>query len=226
MLVHDAFPFASRRVRVADLAPSIRRDLKEVDPESTEEIQAYNRFAGEHEEPDGQEPLLRRHDLARRLPRRGPARPGLPRIQARRRPEALGCAGLSGGGMRTVYLGGIDDRIACACCVGMMTTWRDYLLHKCYTHTWMIYIPGLPLDLDYPEILGLRVPKPTLVLNDDEDDLFTIGEMKRADRIMAEVFAKAGAGDRYHCSFYPGEHKFDRPMQAEAFDWFDRWLKA
>ena len=33
----------------------------------------------------------------------------------------------------------------------MMTTWRDYLLHKCYTHTWMIYIPGLPLDLDYPE---------------------------------------------------------------------------
>ena len=141
-------------------------------------------------------------------------------------PKRLGCAGLSGGGMRTVYLGGIDDRIACACCVGMMTTWRDYLLHKCYTHTWMIYIPGLPLDLDYPEILGLRVPKPTLVLNDDEDDLFTIGEMKRADRILAEVFAKAGADDRYRCSFYPGKHKFDRPMQAEAFDWFDRWLKA
>ncbi len=38
----------------------------------------------------------------------------------------------------------------------MMTTWRDYLLNKCYTHTWMIYIPGLPADLDYPEILGLR----------------------------------------------------------------------
>jgi hypothetical protein len=90
----------------------------------------------------------------------------------------------------------------------------------------MIYIPGLPLDLDYPEVLGLRVPRPTLVLNDNEDDLFTIGEMKRADRIMAEVFDKAGAGDRYRCSFYQGEHKFDRPMQAEAFDWFDRWLKA
>ena len=36
-----------------------------------------------------------------------------------------------------------------------MTTWRDYLLNKCYTHTWMIYIPALPRDLDYPEILGL-----------------------------------------------------------------------
>jgi dienelactone hydrolase len=226
VLVHDAFPFASRRVRAADLAPSIRRDLKEVDPESMEEIRAYNRFAGEHESL-----------MAKSLFCAGTTWPGVFVAEDRRAldylesrpdvdPKRLGCAGLSGGGMRTVYLGGVDDRIACACCVGMMTTWRDYLLHKCYTHTWMIYIPGLPLDLDYPEILGLRVPKPTLVLNDDEDDLFTIGEMKRADRIMAEVFAKAGAGDRYRCSFYPGKHKFDRPMQSEAFDWFDRWLKA
>ncbi len=141
-------------------------------------------------------------------------------------PDRVGCAGLSGGGLRTCYLGGLDDRIRCACCVGMMTTWRDYMLNKCYTHTWMIYIPGLSPDLDYPEILGLRVPLPTLVLNDNEDQLFTLPEMQRADRILAEVYAKAGAQDRYRCSFYPGPHKFDLPMQAEAFDWFDRWLKA
>ena len=82
-------------------------------------------------------------------------------------PARVGCGGLSGGGLRTVYLAGLDDRIRCACCVGMMTTWRDYLLNKCHTHTWMIYIPGIPLDLDYPEILGLRVPLATLVQNDE-----------------------------------------------------------
>ena len=32
--------------------------------------------------------------------------------------------------------------------------------------------------------------------------------------------------DSYKCTFYPGPHKFDRPMQAEAFDWFERWLKS
>ena len=90
----------------------------------------------------------------------------------------------------------------------------------------MIYIPGLPNDLDYPEILGLRVPLPTLVLNDTEDQLFTIGEMQRADRMLAEIYTKAGAVDRYKASFYPGPHKFDQPMQDEAFAWFDRWLKA
>ena len=106
----------------------------------------------------------------------------------------------------------------------MMSTWRDYLLNKVHTHTWMIYIPGLPLDLDYPEVLGLRVPRPTLVQFDEEDDLFTLPEMRRSDRILAEVFDKAKAVERYRGTFYPGPHKFDRTMQAEAFDWFDRWL--
>jgi hypothetical protein len=108
----------------------------------------------------------------------------------------------------------------------MMTTWRDYLLNKCYTHTWMIYIPALPLDLDYPEILGLTVPNPVLVLNNREDQLFTLPEMQRADTILKDVYDKAKAADRYRASFYPGPHKFDLKMQAEAFAWLDRWLKS
>ena len=94
--------------------------------------------------------------------------------------DRVGCAGLSGGGLRTTYLAGTDPRIRCCACVGMMTTWRDCLLHKCHTHTWMIYIPLLPRELDYPEILGLRVPLPTLVQNNIDDELFTMPEMQRA----------------------------------------------
>ena len=117
--------------------------------------------------------------------RPGPAS-GSPKISAAldvlcSRPEVdprVGCGGLSGGGLRTCYLAGLDDRIACAVPVGMMTTWRDYLLNKSYVHTWMIYIPHLR-DLDYPEILGLRVPRPVLLLNDTEDRLFTLSEMRR-----------------------------------------------
>lgn len=90
----------------------------------------------------------------------------------------------------------------------------------------MIYIPQLPVDLDYPEVLGLRVPLPTMVLNNNEDSLFTLDEMHRADKILAEVYAKAGASDRYRCQFYKGPHKFDQQMQADAFVWFDKWLKA
>jgi dienelactone hydrolase len=226
VLVHDTFTFASRRVRVGDIPRKITQDLREVNPESEEEIKAYNNFAAAHE-----------HIMAKSLFSAGTTWPGVFTAEDQRAldylasrpdvdPNRLGCAGLSGGGLRTVHLAGLDDRIRCACCVGMMTTWRDYLLNKSHTHTWMVYIPGLPPDLDYPEVLGLRVPLPTLVLNDNEDGLFTLAEMHRADAILGEVYRKAGAAEKYRASFYPGPHKFDRPMQEEAFAWFDRWLKG
>jgi hypothetical protein len=86
-------------------------------------------------------------------------------------------------------------------------------------------VPILPNELDFPEILGLRAPLPTLVLNDEHDQLYTIPEMRNADAILREVYKKAKADNSYACSFYPGPHKFDQKMQAEAFEWFDRWLK-
>ena len=71
-------PFASRRVRVGDVPPVLRKDLKEVNPESSrgdQGLQQVRRRARAHH---GQEPLLRRDDLAGRLHGRGPARPRLP----------------------------------------------------------------------------------------------------------------------------------------------------
>lgn len=226
VVVHDTFTFGSRRVRLADLPGNIRNNMVESNPEADDEIQRYNKFAGEHE-----------HLVAKSLFSAGMTWPGVFVFDDQRavdylasRPDVdatrIGCAGLSGGGLRTVMLTGADERIRCACCVGMMTTWRDYLLNKCYTHTWMCYVPGLPRDLDYPEILGLALPNPVLVLNNRQDQLFTMPEMERADRILTDVYKKAGASDRYKASFYDGPHKFDRDMQKEAFAWFDRWLKG
>ncbi len=225
VLVPDAFSFASRRVLPDDVAEAIRPELPGLDPENPAVIHAYHAWASEHE-----------HIMAKSLFCAGTTWPGVFLAEDQRALDVLcaradvaatqvGCCGLSGGGLRTVFLGGLDSRIRCAVCVGMLTTWRDFLLYKSHTHTWMIYVPLLSRDLDYPEILGLRVPLPTLVLNDSDDELFTLPEMERAVTILQEVYAKAGASDRYRYTFYPGPHKFDRAMQAEAFEWFDRWLK-
>ena len=138
--------------------------------------------------------------------------------------DRIGCAGLSGGGLRTVYLGGLDHRVKCAVSVGFMSTWSDFLLNKSYTHTWMTYAPLMPKYLDFPEVLGLRVPLPTMTLNNNQDGLFTLPEMKKADSILQEIFDKAGASDKYKGGFYEGDHKFDIQMQNDAFNWFDKWL--
>ena len=231
VLVHDTFTFGSRRVLYKDIAGITYgacevNDKNDNDPENPDNIKIYNQWAGEHE-----------HIMSKSLFSSGTTWPGVTLIEDQialdvllSRPEVdadnVGCCGLSGGGLRTDYLGGLDPRIKCAISVGFMTTWKDFILNKSFTHTWMTYASVLPKYLDFPEILGLRVPLPTMVLSDNDDDLYTLPEMKRADKILAEIYNKAGAADHYSGKFYPGEHKFDAEMQNDAFEWFDRWLKS
>lgn len=226
VLVHDTFPFASRRVLVKDVPPRLRSGGVDPEPEDVEGVAKYNAFAGAHE-----------HIMEKSLLSAGTTWPGVYLVEDQRaldvlaaRPEVdasrLGCGGLSGGGMRTVFLGGLDDRIKVAVAAGFMTTWREFLLDKAFTHTWMTYVPLLPKDLDFPEILALRAPAATMVLNCRQDPLYTMPEMERADAMIAETFKRAGASDRYRSIYYDGGHKFDRAMQSDAFDWFDRFLKA
>jgi dienelactone hydrolase len=225
VLVHDTFPFASRRVLTSQVPERIRQNGVDPQPDDVDGIKRYNSFAAGHE-----------HIMEKSLLSAGTTWPGVYVVEDQRaldvlcaRPDVdasrVGCAGLSGGGMRTVFLGGLDDRIRCAVAVGFMTTWREFLLDKCFTHTWMTYVPLLPRDLDFPEILALRAPAATMVLNCTEDALFTVPEMRRADAMLRETFEKGNAAEMYRCNFHPGGHKFDLEMQKDAFDWFDRHLK-
>ncbi len=226
VLVHDTFPFASRRVKVSEVPERLRAGGVDPSPDDDEGIAKYNAFAGAHE-----------HIMEKSLLSAGTTWPGVYFVEDQRaldvlasRPEVdasrLGCGGLSGGGMRTVFLGGLDPRIKVAIAVGFMTTWREFLLDKAFTHTWMTYVPLLPKDLDFPEILALRAPLPTMVLNCRSDQLYTMPEMERADKMIKETFDRAKAGDRYRSIYYDGGHKFDLEMQKDAFDWFDRFLKT
>ena len=226
VLVSDAFLFGSRRVMVEDVPVRMRKGLDDKNPDDPNNIKAYNTWASDHE-----------HVMAKSLFSAGTTWPGVFLAEDQKaldvlcaRPDVdatrVGCGGLSGGGIRTVFMGGLDPRIKCAVCMGFMTNWKDLILHKSFTHTWMTYVPGTPNDLEFPEILGLRAPLPTLVLNNIDDSLFTLSEMKASDTVLAAVYKKAGAEKNYKCSFHPGPHKFDKKMQVEAFDWFDQWLKA
>jgi dienelactone hydrolase len=224
VLAFDGFAFGSRRVRLADVPERIRGDLPPTPPQTEDEIRAYNRWASPYES-----------TFAKSLFSAGTTWPGVtladdraaldvlaahPAIDANR----LACAGLSGGGLRTVYLGGADPRVKAAVCVSMMTTWRDFALHKSHTHTWMVYPPILPTELDYPEVLGLRAPLPTLVQMNRQDRLFTFEETARADAILRDVYALAAAPEAYTGAIYEGDHAFPEPLQEDAFDWLDQWL--
>ncbi len=224
VLVHDTFAFGSRRVPVETLSPRLQRRFEGLTPDMPEYIRAYNQFAGEHEE-----------ILAKSFFTAGTTWPGVFAYEDRRAVDYLlarddvdadriGCGGLSGGGLRTVFLAGIDDRIRAAVCVGFMSTWAEFLQDRVHTHTWMLYVPHLPRWLDFPDILSLHGPDPLLVQYDTDDPLYTLKGQQDADARLRATYERMGAGDRYTGSFYPGPHKFDAPMQREAFDFFRRRL--
>ncbi|GAK54950.1 hypothetical protein U27_01781 [Candidatus Vecturithrix granuli] len=250
VLVHDVFPFESRKILASELPAHVVQRMmsspeaiKELTPEDVrsrdvlrnydvpdeepvEQILAYNAFAAQHED-----------IIAKSLFSAGLTWPGVtlaedlyaldylcsrPDID----PTRIGCCGLSGGGLRTNYLAGLDDRIRCSVTAGFMTTWRDFVFQTCFTHTWMIYIPLLPNFMDYPDILGMRVPLPSLVLATSDDPLFTREEVEHAGKKLEAIYAKAHAPEAFQLSWHEGPHRFDLPMQKEAFAWFDRWLKT
>ena len=226
VLVNDTFTFESRKVLLKDVPPVIRMGVSDVsEKEESKDIEAYNRWAANHE-----------HILAKSLFSAGTTWPGvfltddqvaLSVLSAQEEVDVgrLGCCGLSGGGLRTVVLGGMDQRIKAAVCVGMMSTWRDLILYHSFTHTWMMFMPLMPEEMDYSELFALQLPAPRMVLNNIEDGLFNINEMRRADGFLKEVYQKAGVPQNYTAEFYPGIHKFDLKMQQSAFAWMDKWLK-
>ncbi len=225
VLVHDTFTFGSRAVPVESLTPKYRDRFGGRAPGSPDYIRVYNAFAAEHE-----------HVLAKSLFTAGTTWPGVFAYEDRRAvdylhtrsdvdPERLGCGGLSGGGLRTVLLAATDSRIRAALPVGFMSTWQDFLRDRVYTHTWMLYIPHCARYLDFPDLLTLHAPKPAMVQYDEDDPLYTLEGQRDADRRLAAVWEKIGARAAYAGRFYPGGHKFDAPMQRDAFQFFARELR-
>ena len=88
-----------------------------------------------------------------------------------------------------------------------------------------MYIPGLTALMDFSDLYSLHGKKPTMVMYDTDDPLYTPKGQEDADKRLKAIYAKMGAPDYYRGHFFPGPHKFDAEMQEIAFCFFDEWLK-
>ncbi|MFZ5927041.1 MAG: dienelactone hydrolase family protein [Acidobacteriota bacterium] len=145
------------------------------------------------------------------------------------RPEVdvkrIGCVGVSFGGWRSLFLGALDDRIRACCIAGFMSTVRPMMRGHMDTHSFVHFVPGLHRHMDLPDVAGLRAGRPLMVLQCRGDALFPPEGMQASVDKLAAIYAKAGAKDLYAARFYEGPHRFDVPMQEDAFAWLERWLK-
>ncbi|GAA3609520.1 hypothetical protein GCM10022419_113170 [Nonomuraea rosea] len=144
----------------------------------------------------------------------------------RSRPDVglVGCAGLSGGGLRAGLLGAFDPEMSAVVVAAMTSSYRDMIGTHIARHTWMFYPPGLPRLGDWPDLVAARAPQPLMVQYALRDELFPEAGMRRAHAMIGERYRDAPEG--YEAVFADVPHSFDVPMQERAFDWLARHLKG
>ena len=232
VLIIDGFYFGDRRLRVENMdpatAPPVFRsrltELAKLKRDSLEWMRAADALSSEFE-----------HLTAKTIFTSGATWPGLLNWDDRRavdylasrpevNPDRLGCLGLSIGGLRTAYLIGTDPRIKASCVMGWMTLFHEQLRNHLRNHTWMVYTPGLFSQLDLPDVAGLHAPGALLVQQCKRDALFPLAAMEQASRRLADIYGKAGIPERFKGTVHDVHHSFGLEMQAEAFEWLERWL--
>ncbi len=140
-------------------------------------------------------------------------------------PGRVGCAGLSGGGLQTLWLAALDERIRCAAVSGYFYGYRDSLL-KLNGNCSCNYVPGLWRLVDMGDVGALVAPRPLLIETGDTDDLN--GERGVANAVEQVAIARRayellGAGDRLSHHVFHGPHRWDG---TRALPWLAGWLGA
>lgn len=135
----------------------------------------------------------------------------------------LACVGFSGGGMQTLYLAALDERIAKVFISGYLYGAKDALLHlngNCSCN----YVPGLWRLFDMGDIASLIAPRPLLVQSADHDHLMGprgLANVEEQMEIVRAAYHLLGADGKIRHQIVPGEHHFGTEGFAENLGWLD-----
>ena len=141
----------------------------------------------------------------------------------RTRPEpltgTLGCVGLSGGGMLTLFTTALDQRISCAVVSGYFNTFRDSIM--AVRHCLCNFVPGIVRVAEMVDIAGLVVPRPMLIETGTQDPIFPTMATQRAYQDLQKIYAVFSANQKLDIDVFEGEHAWNG---AKAYDWLAQWM--
>jgi dienelactone hydrolase len=125
-------------------------------------------------------------------------------------PGRVGCAGLSGGGLQTLWASALDERIRCAIISGYFYGYREALLDiPCCPCN---YVPHLYETADMGDIGALIAPRPLMIETGTRDSLNGASGLKNVRsqvRITRRAYRVLGAGGRLKHHVFEGEHRWD-----------------
>jgi dienelactone hydrolase len=138
-------------------------------------------------------------------------------------PARLGCAGLSGGGLQTLYLAALDERVRAAVVSGYFYGVKESLLEmagNCDCNR----VPGLWLQADLGDLGGLIAPRGLFVETGDQDSLngrSGLANVTSQVELSRQAFTAMGAADQLQHHVFSGPHRWDG---TRAIPWLEAQL--
>lgn len=135
----------------------------------------------------------------------------------------IGCAGLSGGGLQTLWAAALDERIRCAVISGYLYGCKESLLDL-HTHCSCNYVPHLWEHVDMGDIAALIAPRPLLVETGARDPLNGASGLKNVEsqmRIIRKAYRLLDASQNLKHDIFDGEHRWNG---VEAIPWMKKFL--
>ena len=116
----------------------------------------------------------------------------------------LGVMGISGGGMHAFFSACLDLRIKAAVISGYFCDWRHSIL--AINHCTCNFVPGLLKLGELSDLAGIIAPRPLLVENGDEDEIFPIDAVKATVKKATRAWKAFGAKP-IETDFFHGGHR-------------------
>ncbi len=138
--------------------------------------------------------------------------------------KKIGCGGLSGGGMQTLRLTALDERVQCSVISGYFYGYRDSLL-KLNDNCSCNYVPNLWEIADMGDIGALIAPRPLLIESGTDDPLNGERGVENVTEQLAitlKAYEIFGTADRLYHHIFRGEHRWDG---VKTVPWFKKWLE-
>lgn len=141
----------------------------------------------------------------------------------------VGCCGHSMGGYRSWMTSALTDCIAASAAVcwfcstdGLMTLTNN---QNKGGSAYSMMIPGLRRYMDYSHVATLACPKPALFFNGKRDKLFPYEFTEEAYKELHKTWSSQKADDKLTTRIWDEKHYFNKQMQKEVLDFFDKYLK-
>ena len=132
------------------------------------------------------------------------------------RRDGFGVTGESGGGTQTFLLGAVDDRVAVAAPVNMISL---QMQGGCLCEN----MPGLRVDTNNVEIAATIAPRPLLMVSATGD--WTKETLEREYPAMRSAYALFAAESKVHAVRFEAEHNYNKDSREAMYAWMARWLQ-